>query len=89
MTKFQSARKAAHDAYRSKQARTAGTVLAYSAIFAAAVAVGYAVGTAVLYLLVWVFGAKIGVMLYLILYGASMAWIFITIFQKDKYGFRA
>lgn len=89
MTKFQSARKAAYAAYRSNTAKKAGTVAGTCVLVAGAIAAGYLIGTAVLWVLIAVFGAKVGVIVYLILYGASCMWVFMFMFKKDADGFRA
>jgi len=49
---------------------------------------GYLVGTVILYLLTLIFGAKIGAMIYIVLWGASCVWVFMFIFEKDAYGYR-
>lgn len=57
-------------------------------IFALCMFAGFWIGVFVLWVLTALFGAKLGAMIYVVLWGASMIWIFLTIFERDAYGFR-
>jgi len=65
-----------------------GKVCAWSAIVAACFTAGYLIGTALLWLLTLIFGAKIAAWIYTVIWLLSCVWIFLTIFERDAYGYR-
>lgn len=65
----------------AKIAKTTGIV-------ALAMFAGFWIGVGILWLLTLMFGAKVGAMIYVVLWGASMVWVFLTVFERDEFGFR-
>jgi len=70
-------------------ARKAGTACAYTGIIATCFVAGYLIGMFILWCLTSLFGVKAGMFIYTILWFASCVWLFMTVFPKDKYGYRA
>ncbi len=70
----------------------AGKWAAFGCIVAGAALIGYFIGYFIGMVLLWaltaLFGAKMGAYIYIVLWGASCVWLFLTVFDKDKYGYR-
>lgn len=67
----------------------AGKATGIGVLVVAATFAGYWIGVLVMWALVSIFGVKLGAAIYLVLWVASCVWVFLTVFKKDKYGFRA
>lgn len=65
----------------AKIAKTTGVV-------ALAMFCGFWVGVGIMHLLTLMFGAKVAVIIYIVLYVFMVVWVFLTVFERDRYGFR-
>ncbi len=74
---------------KREAAAKAGKWAGFGCLIAGAFVIGYFIGMMVLWALTAVFGAKLGSYIYVILWGASCVWLFLTVFDRDKYGYRA
>jgi hypothetical protein len=66
-----------------------GTICGYTALIAGGFAIGYLIGSVLMWLLTVVFGSKIALWIYTIIWLMSCIWLFLFVFDRDKYGFRA
>lgn len=75
--------------FLSKHAELAGSIAGYGVLFSGLIIGGYLLGMLIMWALMSVFGAKLGASLYVVLWGACGFWVWLTVFKRDKYGFRS